>query len=160
MFVAAIAATTMVTASCSNSPSSSDQSSSTTRNSSHVEKNGSGERGADLEPLVKRFAALGAPISATWYSGTLGDDDVPGPTSYWIDAVVVLEPAATDSLISKYSAVPTDTRPETVPDLTGDLPSGELLRSPALDAEFSTTFSTQVWISRESGQVVLTARGQ
>ncbi|MCL2490908.1 MAG: hypothetical protein FWF36_09375, partial [Propionibacteriaceae bacterium] len=49
-----------------------------------------GQRRTDLEPLTKRFPLLGSPVAAIWYSGQMGDDSIPGPTTYWIDAVVTL----------------------------------------------------------------------
>lgn len=150
-----------LTASCGSDASPSDRTDTTvTTDTPRAEKTGTGERRTDLDPLTKRFAALGTPTSATWCSGTLGDDDVPGPSSYWIDAVVTLDPDTIGSLISTHAAAPTDTRPDIVPELGDDLPAGELLRSPQLDSAFSTSFSTQAWISRESAQVVLTAKGQ
>lgn len=161
LVIATVISMATLTVACSSDSSPSDRTDRTvTTDAPRAEKTGTGERRDDLLPLLTRFAALGEPTAATWYSGTLGDDDVPGPSSYWIDAVVTLPPDAADTLISTYAAEPTDTRPETVPELEGDVPSGELFRSPQLDSAFSTKFSTQVWVDRESGQVVLTAKGQ
>src|SRR5262249_36335117 len=57
----------------------------------------------DCEPLTKRFPAIGHPISARWMGGSLGggshsrvSDFVPGPTDYWIDAVIELESDTAD----------------------------------------------------------------
>lgn len=55
---------------------------------SRAQKSGDGVLGADIEPLTKRFAELGTPVKVHWKSGTLGSDAAPGPSSYWIDAVV------------------------------------------------------------------------
>jgi len=56
-----------------------------------AEKSGTGERRNDVEPLVRRFPLLGQPVAAVWYSGTMGSDDAPGPSTYWIDAVVTVD---------------------------------------------------------------------
>jgi hypothetical protein len=53
-----------------------------------AEKSGSGELRHDPEPLTARWPAL-----AAWMSGTYGDDRVPGPSRYWIDAVATLDDA-------------------------------------------------------------------
>ena len=50
----------------------------------------SGGLRTDSDPLTKRYAVLGTPRGVTWVSGTVGDERVPGPSTYWIDAVVVL----------------------------------------------------------------------
>ncbi len=47
----------------------------------------------DLEPLIKRLPVLADAPSASWASGTLGESRAPGPSLYWIDAVVELDDA-------------------------------------------------------------------
>ncbi|MCP3811861.1 hypothetical protein NLX62_05895, partial [Mycobacteriaceae bacterium Msp059] len=62
----------------------------------------------DLEPLDKRFPAIGNPNAATWISGTVGAQTgsrvtVPGPSVYWIEAIIKLEPTTADTLRSNYA---------------------------------------------------------
>lgn len=62
-------------------------------------KEGSGEIRTDLTPLIERFPALEDAQSARWLSGTYGGI-APGPSTYWIDAVVDL----TDEQYTQFSA--------------------------------------------------------
>ena len=124
-------------------------------------KNGTGEERHDLAPLTKRFSRLGEPVAATWYSGTLGSDRAPGPTSYWIDAVVELEPATVKELVAQFSPEPVDTTPDVVDDLEPALPAGELIGSKQLSEAFSSAgFSTTAWLDVTGRRLVLTAKGQ
>ena len=145
---------------CGGKPPSPEPTSRATSSPSPPAKNGTGEERHDLAPLTKRFPALGLPTTARWYSGTLGDDRVPGPSSYWIDAVVTLEPSAAKSLATDYAAEPASTRPNVVKALRGAVPTGPLVTSEQLDRALSTAFSTQAWISLGTGQVVLVSKGQ
>jgi len=114
-----------------------------------AEKSGSGEVRHDLAPLTDRFPQLGEPESATWLSGTMGD--APGPSLYWIDAVIVLAPEEFDTLQegSTLEQVP-------APEAEVDLPAGPLLRSDELDAEFSQDeFQTEIYLDEASRSVVL-----
>lgn len=40
------------------------------------------------EPLTKRFSVLADPREVQWMSGTYGNPRNPGPSTYWIDAVI------------------------------------------------------------------------
>ncbi|GAB3878140.1 hypothetical protein GCM10028802_18960 [Terrabacter terrigena] len=44
----------------------------------YPDQSDTGEVRTDLEPVPRRFSALGRPVSETWMSGTLGGD-APGP---------------------------------------------------------------------------------
>lgn len=57
-----------------------------------------GQLRTDLEPLTKRFPALDTPEQVRWLSGTYGDGRAPGPSTYWIDAVITLSQNKTDEL--------------------------------------------------------------
>ncbi|WP_273736473.1 hypothetical protein [Mycolicibacterium septicum] len=96
----------------------------------------------DLEPLTKRFPVIGNPVSATWMSGTLGTQSdsratVPGPSVYWIEAIIELEPATTDTLRSKYALTATGETPHLNDNLRTEVPAGTFLTSPALDTALS-----------------------
>ena len=116
-----------------------------------AEKAGSGEVRHDLEPLTERFEQLGEPEEATWLSGTMGDERAPGPSLYWIDAVVVLPTEAFEELAATY-----ELEEAPAPDAEVELPDGPLLRSDDLDAEFSQgPFRSGVFLDEASRSVVL-----
>lgn len=126
-----------------------------------AQKNGSGERRTDLRPLTTRFSALGVPESAVWMSGTYGDPGVPGPSTYWIDAVVQLAPATARELRRDYDPPPTDRAPDVVDGLRPGLPDGPLLTSDRLDAAFTEgRFSATAYLAPDSDSVVLVALGE
>lgn len=54
-------------------------------------KNGGEKLKTDLLPLISRIPALEDAESVKWASGLLGNPDFPGPSSYWIDALVELK---------------------------------------------------------------------
>ncbi|WP_114201480.1 hypothetical protein [Janibacter anophelis] len=116
------------------------------------------ERGmrTELDPLTKRFPALGQPLSAQWESGTLGDDRVPGPTSYWIDAVVELDPQVADTMRLD-AQPPSGQRPDLTPDVAAEVPDGRLAAVPDLDHD---GWDAQAWLVEGSDTLVLSARGQ
>jgi hypothetical protein len=66
----------------------------------------------DLEQLTKRFSALGLPIDASWVSGGMGDPGVPGPSLYWIDAIVELKADTASDLEARYRPVATTATPD------------------------------------------------
>ncbi|MEO7447860.1 MAG: hypothetical protein ABI336_06245 [Humibacillus sp.] len=122
-------------------------------------KTGTGEVRHDLDPLTKRFSALGTPVSATWMSGTL-DSSAPGPSTYWIDAVVQLSPE-TAATLRDASPTPTAETPEVEGGVRAALPSGQLLRSGDLDALFAQgPFRAKAYLSAGSDTVVLVSLGQ
>ncbi|MBD8078640.1 hypothetical protein IF651_06145 [Cellulosimicrobium arenosum] len=124
-------------------------------------KNGTGEVRTDLEPLTTRFSALGTPVSATWLSGTVGDEDVPGPTTYWIDAVVELDPAVVQQLVADTDPQETTGSPAVVGDLEDSLPDGPLLTGPALDAAFAESgFTATAYLDQDDATVVLVTLGE
>lgn len=113
----------------------------------------------DLDPLTKRFPALGEPVSATWQSGVLGDEEAPGPASYWIDAVVVLQPAVAESLRARPGLTVTEL-PQLSPGAAASLPEARWLAAPELDSAFSANgFAGQAFIAENADTVVLLAKG-
>ncbi|MCB7136046.1 hypothetical protein [Cellulosimicrobium marinum] len=124
-------------------------------------KNGTGEVRSDLAPLTDRFSALGTPVSATWSSGTVGDEDVPGPTTYWIDAVVELDPAVAQTLADETAPQETSEQPDVVEGIAGALPDGPLLTGPALDARFAESgFVSTAYLDVDDATVVLVSLGE
>ncbi|WP_020013659.1 hypothetical protein [Promicromonospora sukumoe] len=122
------------------------------------EKIGDGELRTDLEPLTKRFPALGTPVGAEWMGGTLGD--APGPSTYWIDAVVEVDPAVADELRATYLPEEVSTPPDVVSAIEERIPDGTWLSSDELDAAVSGGgYSTDVYVAQDEPFVVLTAIG-
>lgn len=78
----------------------------------------------ELEPLTKRFPALGPPVAASWVSGDWGSPRMPGPSLYWIDAIVEVSSATADGLEASYRPVPTANQPDVLETLRGRLPPG------------------------------------
>lgn len=127
--------------------------------STTAEKNGDGRLRTDLEPLTSRFAALDQPVSAAWMSGELGSGRVPGPTSYWIDAVVTVTPATAARL--RELATEDAAAVEVVEELASHVPQGALRTSDALDVEFSQDgWHTRAWLVDGADVVVLASKGQ
>lgn len=122
-------------------------------------RSGSGEIRHELTPLTDRFPQLSDATSATWMSGTLGDDRVPGPSTYWIDAIVTLDENGYAALRSQPSLESNTELPKLDAGLDSSVPAGPFLRSDALDAEFSKDGrSTTVFLDDESRSLVLTSR--
>lgn len=122
-------------------------------------RSGSGEIRHELTPLTDRFPQLGDATAATWMSGTLGDDRAPGPSTYWIDAIITLDEGGYAALRSQSSLESTTELPKLDAGLDPSLPAGPLLRSDSLDAEFSKDGrDTTVFLDDESRSLVLTSR--
>lgn len=123
-------------------------------------KSGTGELRTDLEPLVKRFPTLATATGARWMSGTFGRADVPGPSTYWIDAVVALEPSEVERLVSAHAPTASGEKPEVIEELREQLPHGPFLTGDALDAAFRLEeWRVDSYLDRESGELVLIAMG-
>ena len=157
---AAALLTLTATGACSTQPDpSTDRTRSTVSSAAPGTKTGTGEVRTDLEPLTKRFSALGQPVSATWMSGTLGGD-APGPSTYWIDAVVKVTPE-TAATLRAAAPQPTAGTPEVEDGVRSAVPSGQLLTSKALDALFAQgSFRATAYLAADSDTVVLVALGQ
>ncbi|WP_420120361.1 hypothetical protein [Nakamurella sp.] len=107
----------------------------------------------DEDPLVRRFPPLGDPVAVSWRSGTTGDPAVPGPSTYWIDAAVQLDPTVAAGLrtTAGLSAAQLPALPSDVLAAAG---AGPWLSGAALDAAFTTSgFGAQAYLS--AGDVVV-----
>ncbi|MGV0834889.1 hypothetical protein [Mycolicibacterium thermoresistibile] len=115
----------------------------------------------DLEPLTKRFPALGTPVAASWISGEMGDPRVPGPSTYRLDSIIELTPETVATLVEEYRPVPTTEQPDVWPTLTDALPGSSYLPSDALDGAFSSArLSARAFLAADAPVVVITAMGQ
>jgi hypothetical protein len=123
-------------------------------------KSGTGELRTDLDPLVTRFPVLGAPAGARWMSGTFGRSDVPGPSTYWIDAVVALPRAEVERVESAYAPADEGRTPDVAEGMRAELPGGPFLTGDALDAAFDhERWHASAFLDPESGELVLVATG-
>ena len=96
----------------------------------------------ELDPLTSRFPDLGTPVSASWVTwnsaGPNDDRSIPGPTTYWINAVVHLDPDTTTKLVAQYLPIPGSEQPDVQDLLRTELPPGPYLTSVTLDLAFTT----------------------
>jgi hypothetical protein len=115
----------------------------------------------ELEPMTKRFPALGSPVSASWVSGDMGDPSVPGPSLYWIDAVVELKAETANDLKARYQPVPTSAMPDVWNTLSQMLPKGGYLTSEQLDAAFTTAkLKSKAFLAADAPVIVISAIGE
>lgn len=115
----------------------------------------------DREPIEKRFPGLGAFSSVHWLGGTVGDDRVPGPSLYFVEAVVQL--AATD--LTRLTANPdlaTAADPKPPAPLLPFVPeAGGWSRSEQLEAGFAPPgWQAEILLHRDTGTAVISARGE
>lgn len=127
----------------------------------HAPKSGDGVERHDVEPLTTRIPALSGIQEATWFSGTLGGDDVPGPSLYWIDAVVTLSAGEADELRQTLDLATASSAPDVVPELWEHLPVGDLLAGARLDELFSAGgWRTTAYLSATGDELVLVIVGE
>ncbi|WP_285507130.1 hypothetical protein [Actinokineospora sp. NBRC 105648] len=132
-----------------------------THSDGQARKSGTGELRSDLDPLLTRFPLLGTPESVRWMSGTYGDPDTPGPSTYWIDAVVKLTHTKATQLTTAYAPVAGDSKPEVVDGMAAHLPAGPFSTSPALDAAFKRDrWSASVYVDPRTDELVIVATGE
>lgn len=123
-------------------------------------KSGTGELRTDLQPLVTRFPVVQAANGARWMSGTFGRADVPGPSTYWIDAVVTLPSAEVERVVSGYAPTDEGRTPDVVEGMRAELPVGPFLTGDALDAAFvGEGWHASVYLAPKSGELVVVATG-
>lgn len=113
----------------------------------------------DIEPVIARFPALAGATADGWAAGTLGTSStgrLPGPSTYWFDAVVNAGADQVTRWAQQHGATPI---PDPVPpasDLRDLVPAGELLGSPELDRAFSSPeWRATVYLSPGTGRVVV-----
>jgi hypothetical protein len=119
-------------------------------------KTGTGELRTDPEPLRKRFPELGATFEARWMSGEYGSGRAPGPTTYWIDAVITLPSDRVADLTAEFAPADTSDQPAVVDGLRSQLPAGPALTGPALDRAFAPAEgATRAFLYRTDSTLVL-----
>ncbi|MCT1354799.1 MULTISPECIES: hypothetical protein [unclassified Gordonia (in: high G+C Gram-positive bacteria)] len=113
----------------------------------------------DERPVMRRFPLLLGSGVEGWAAGTLGDDSsdrVPGPSTYWFDAVVHVGTERAAEWAGRYGADPV-APPDSVAGALRDLvPPGGFLGGPALDRAFSSPeWRATVYLSLTTGHVVV-----
>jgi hypothetical protein len=132
----------------------------TTNGPPAAEKHGTGELRTDVEPLTKRFSALEDPGEVRWMSGTYGDPDAPGASTYWIDAVITLDADRVRALTTAYSPQSTSETPAVVDGMRDQLPPGPFQTSAALDAAFNEEdWWATAYLDPQARRLVLVATG-
>lgn len=92
-----------------------------------------GDTRTDIASLVKYFPAIGNPESAQWVTWNNASERAPGPTIYWIEAVIRLTPADADRLRNTYNPVPNPASPELKSQVQQAVPPGRYVSGPELD---------------------------
>ena len=112
----------------------------------------------DADPITSRFAQLDGLESVVWLGGTEGDDRAPGPSLYWVDAIVTVDAAHLATITDGLDLQPVDA-PDLHDPLGAELPDGPFVGSPELDAAFSVdTYRSSVAIDVNDGVVVLVSQ--
>jgi hypothetical protein len=125
-----------------------------------AQKSGSDELRTDEEPLTKRFSVLEAPREVQWMSGTYGNSRNPGPSTYWIDAVITLDDDQIDELTASYSPESTAQTPSVVDGMKEHLPPGPFRTSDTLNAAFKEgRWWARAYLDPQSNKLVLVATG-
>ncbi|AZZ83225.1 MULTISPECIES: hypothetical protein [Gordonia] len=117
--------------------------------------------GRDIEPVARRFPLLADGNVDGWAAGTLGSapgasERVPGPTTYWFDAVVDVGPGRATAWADEYHAEPVPAPVSVAADVRDLVPTGDLVGGPHLDDAFSSDeWRATVYLSPSTGRVVV-----
>jgi hypothetical protein len=93
---------------------------------------------SDTAPLVDRFPAIGAPDTVSWVTWNSATGGAPGPTTYWIDAVITLQPQTT-RVFAELKPLAQGKIPEVAEELRPGVSDGPFLTGAALDDALSTS---------------------
>ncbi|WP_410871255.1 hypothetical protein [Nocardia sp. A7] len=87
----------------------------------------------DPQTLQKYFPIIGTPVAVSWVGRNNASGRAPGPTTYWVDAVVELHPDTAAALRTRY--VPGEpAQPPALPDVVQALvPAGTYTTGPDFD---------------------------
>lgn len=113
----------------------------------------------DTQPLTSRFPAIGAPVSATWVTWNNADPRVPGPTTYWIDAVITLQPQTARALADLEPAAQAPL-PEIADEIRAAVSDGPFVTGAALNNALSTPgWAATGYLDDARNLLVLSATG-
>lgn len=115
----------------------------------------------DVDPITKRWPQLGGIQEAHWVGGTLTDDGAPGPSSYFVEAVVVLAPADVARLTSQHHFAPAPTRPDPPASLKPYVREGNWLSDGEVDQAFTPPqWVSQIYVQPDNALAYISAKGQ
>jgi hypothetical protein len=123
-------------------------------------KNGTGEIRQDLAPLTTRFPLLDGVKAALWISGTTGSSTVPGPSTYWIDAIIDLPPGRSTQWRQEFKLTPAPNAPDLASPLDKQLPPPPYEASAALNAAIRGTGGFACTAHLSGDTLVLSCLGQ
>ena len=116
------------------------------------------ETRSDYAPLVQRFPVIGVPQQVMWVTWNSASRDVPGPTTYWIDAVITLAPQTASALARDFAPTGQGRVPSVQDALRPAVPPGPFLSGAALNEALSTSgWSSVAYLDDERNQLVLSA---
>lgn len=115
----------------------------------------------DPAPVLRRLPGLPTPQAVTWASGVFGDLRNPGPSTYWIDAIVTLreaDAARLRALATQPKQPPADLAEPIAP----LVPAGALRGSDELDAALApaTGWGAQAYLVDRTPTLLVTAVGE
>ncbi|MFC9662981.1 hypothetical protein ACFVJ5_22320 [Nocardia sp. NPDC127606] len=120
--IVAIPLVTLAVFGCSTAPSDS--------NSQERTSSVSNELRRDPEPMQKYFPIIGKPVEVFWL-GRNNASGAPGLTTYWVEAVVELEP---DTAAALRTGLVAQAQPPALPDvLRTEVPAGSYVTGPEFD---------------------------
>ncbi len=116
----------------------------------------------DRKPIADRFPRLGSFVDAHWVGGRLGDDQAPGPSTYFIEAVITLSPEDAARLASRYDFTSATDPPRPPASLAPLIENdGTWLTNAELDASFGPSdWVSDVFIRLDDGVAYVSARGE
>ena len=114
----------------------------------------------DTAALTARFPGLGPIASASWVTGRKGDDRVPGPSGYYLDALASLDPATMAGLTTRPAPSPRPLSHILDPDLAALAPAGTLVWPLTLETrvmDTSPSYAVSLLLIEGTSTAVLTA---
>jgi hypothetical protein len=116
----------------------------------------------DRQPIADRFPRLGSFVDAHWVGGRLGDDRVPGPSTYFIEAVVTLSPDDVARLTGEYDFAPAPAAPQAPQSLNPFVEGGgPWSTSSELESGFGPAdWVSEVFVRLDEGVAYVSARGE
>jgi hypothetical protein len=121
----------------------------------------SAEVRTDREPIADRFPQLGSFVDAHWVGGRLGDEQMPGPSTYFIEAVVTLDPDDLARLTERYDFTRSPA-PRSPASLAPFVEGGSTWSTSAeLDSGVGPSdWSSNVFVRLDDGVAYVSARGE
>jgi hypothetical protein len=116
----------------------------------------------DHKPIADRFPQLGSFVESHWVGGRLGDDGIPGPSTYFIEAVVTLNADEVALLAGRYDFSRTPAPPQPPSSLAPFIQGGSAWYT---SAELESGFGPSDWVSNvfvrlDDGVAYISARGE